>query len=70
MAKAKAKAKKGTKMNAVAQAEKTARPVRLDLSESDHQRLERLARERGLNKASYARQAVLERMKADESGGK
>jgi very-short-patch-repair endonuclease len=66
---AKVKAKKGTKMNAV-QTEKAARPVRLDLSESDHQRLERLARERGLNKASYARQAVLERMKADEAGSK
>jgi hypothetical protein len=46
--------------------ERTTRPVRLDLSEADHKRLERLARERGLNKASYARQAVLERMKADE----
>jgi hypothetical protein len=64
MAKAKAK-----KMNAV-QTEKAARPVRLDLSESDHERLERCARERGLNKASYARQAVLEKIKADEAGGK
>jgi hypothetical protein len=63
---AKAKTKKGTKrMNAV-QTERTVRPVRLDLSETDHERLERLARERGLNKASYARQAVLERMRADE----
>jgi hypothetical protein len=65
MAKIKAKAK----MNAV-QTEKAARPVRLDLSETDHERLERCARERGLNKASYARQAVLEKIKADEAGGK
>ncbi len=65
-----AKAKKGTKRINAVQVEKTARPVRLDLSEPDHLRLERLARERGLKKASYARQAVLERMKADESGGK
>jgi hypothetical protein len=53
----------------VAQTEKVVRPVRLDLSEGDHDRLERLARERGLNKASYARQAALERMKADEGKG-
>jgi hypothetical protein len=66
---AKVKTKKGAKMNAL-QTEKAARPVRLDLSESDHQRLERCARERGLNKASYARQAVLEKIKADEAGGK
>jgi hypothetical protein len=59
-------AKVSKPMNAI-QAEKSARPVRLDLSESDHGRLERLARERGLNKASYARQAVLERMRADEA---
>ncbi len=57
--------KKVAKVNTV-QVEKSARPVRLDLSETDHERLERCARERGLNKASYARQAVLERIKADE----
>jgi hypothetical protein len=41
-------------------------PVRLDLPPADHERLERCARERGLSKSSYARQAVLERIKADE----
>ena len=39
---------------------------RLDLSEGDHERLEQCARERGLTMASYARMAVLERMKTDE----
>jgi hypothetical protein len=58
-------AKGGKRMNAV-QDEKAARPVRLDLSANDHVRLERCARERGLSKASYARQAVLERIRADE----
>ena len=55
MAKAKAKARK---MNAIA--EKPAlKPVRLQLPEPDHVRLEKQARKRGLNLASYARQAVL-----------
>jgi hypothetical protein len=67
---AKAKAKKGASRMATVQTERVVRPVRLDLSEADHERLERLARERGLNKASYARQAVLERMRADEGSGK
>jgi hypothetical protein len=65
-----AKTKKGAKRMTAVQVEKTVKPVRLDLSEADHKRLERLARERGLNKASYARQAVLERMRADEGGGR
>jgi hypothetical protein len=56
--------KRAKKVNTLT--EKSARPVRLDLSETDHERLERCAKERGLNKASYARQAVLERIKADE----
>jgi hypothetical protein len=51
-------------------AERSGRAVRLDLSEADHVRLEKIARERGLNKAAYARLAVLERMMADEGGGK
>ena len=42
--------------------------VRLDLTEADHERLERCARERGLTMASYARMAVLERIKTDEGG--
>jgi hypothetical protein len=61
-----AKAKKGGKqMNAV-ETERVVRPVRLDLSDADHQRLEKAAKEKGLNKASYARMAVLERLRADE----
>ncbi len=40
--------------------EKSGRPGGLDLSETDHQRLERCAKEGVLNRASYARQAVSE----------
>jgi hypothetical protein len=40
--------------------------VRLDLSSTDHQRLERIARERGLTMASYARMVLLERLMTDE----
>jgi hypothetical protein len=61
-----ARAVKTAKRPAAAQVVKTVKPVRLDLTVSDHERLEQLARERGLKKASYARQAVLERMRADE----
>jgi hypothetical protein len=43
-----------------------ANPVRLDLSDRDYARLEQLAERRGLNKASYARQAVMFYMKRDE----
>jgi hypothetical protein len=50
--------------------EKTAGPtrktVRLDLTPKDHARLEWCARDRGLTKAAFARQAVLEQIKADE----
>ncbi len=60
--------KKAKKRVSAKPAARTARPVRLDLSEADHERLEACAKARGLNKASYARQAVLERMKADEAG--
>jgi hypothetical protein len=61
-----AQAVKTAKRPTAAQAVKTVRPVRLDLTESDHERLERAAREKGLNKASYARMAVLDRLRADE----
>ena len=43
------------------------KPIRLELSAADHKRIERAAKERGLSKAAYARQAVLERVKADEA---
>ncbi|MDE2106398.1 MAG: hypothetical protein KGL39_54790 [Patescibacteria group bacterium] len=60
-------AKKTVKKVASDHGETAAKPVRLDLSLTDHQRLAALAEERGLSKASYARMAVLERMKADEA---
>jgi hypothetical protein len=53
------------KRNAV-QDKKVVKPVRLELSEADHERLERCAQAKGLNKASYARMAVLDRIRADE----
>jgi predicted DNA-binding protein len=46
-----------------------ANAVRLDLSDRDFERLERVAEERGLNKASYARMAVLAHIKQDEEKG-
>lgn len=60
-------AKKSPKKAIAVEPERMGRPVRLDLSETDHERLERCAREKGLNKASYARMAVLERLRADEA---
>jgi hypothetical protein len=56
----------GANPDAVEAMPATAKPVRLDLSPADHERLERCAKERGLSKSSYARMAVLERIKADE----
>jgi hypothetical protein len=43
-----------------------ANAVRLDLSDKDYQRLERVTEERGLNKSSYARMAVLAQLRRDE----
>jgi hypothetical protein len=42
------------------------KPIRLVLSAGDHARIKRAARQRGLSLAAYARQAVLERLRADE----
>jgi hypothetical protein len=61
--------KRAKKVQAV-QDEKVTKPIRLDMTVTDYQRLERCAKERGLTKASYAWQAVLERIRADEGGGK
>ena len=62
--------KKAAKVNATKSAPtRTGRPVRLDLTEADHERLEQCAKQIGLTKASYARMAVMERIKADESKG-
>jgi hypothetical protein len=66
-------AKKRVQKVITTQQVRSGRPVRLDLTEADHKRMERLATERGLSKASYARMAVLRQMKADEAeegGGK
>jgi hypothetical protein len=59
-------AKKRVKKVEAVQDEKALKPVRLDLSLADHERLDRLASERGLSKSAYARQAVLNQMRADE----
>jgi hypothetical protein len=45
---------------------RTGKAVRLDLSPKDHDRLEKVAEERGLSKSSYARMAVLSLIKQDE----
>jgi hypothetical protein len=42
------------------------RPVRLDLTEEIHERIETQATKLGLSKASYARQALMERLRRDE----
>jgi hypothetical protein len=42
------------------------KPVRLDMVAEDYERLERCARHRGLNLASYARMAVLALIRRDE----
>ena len=62
---AKKQAGKKTVSTSVKQA-KTTKPVRLDLSPGDYERLDRCAREHGLTKSSYARRAVLKEIKADE----
>jgi hypothetical protein len=63
-----AKKKAAKKMQAV-QEERALKPIRLGLPPADYERLERCARERGLSLASYARQAVLAAIKADEAEG-
>jgi len=66
MVKSTAKAKKKT---AGPQDERLIKGVRLDLSPADHKRLESAAKERGLTMASYARMAVLERLRTDLTRG-
>ena len=48
-------AKKNAGQAKTVRKQKATRPVRLELSATDHDRLERCAEERGLSKASYAR---------------
>jgi hypothetical protein len=45
------------------------KPIRLEMSESDHARIKRAADARGLSKAAYARQAVLQQIRRDEQEG-
>jgi hypothetical protein len=59
---------KATPMDAT-QERRAVKGVRLDLSPADHRRLAKLAKERGLTMASYARMALFERMKDDEGRG-
>jgi hypothetical protein len=59
-------ARKRAKKVTTTQQERVGRPVRLDLTEEVHDRLERQASKLGLSKASYARMAVMERLQADE----
>lgn len=40
--------------------------VRLELSEKDHERLERIAEAKGLSMAAFSRMAVLDRMREVE----
>jgi predicted HicB family RNase H-like nuclease len=60
-------AKKGAKKVKTIQAEPMVKPVRLVLTERDHVRLESMARRKGLSLASYARQALMERLTSDEA---
>ena len=61
MAKKKAKAVQATLEEVGSKA------VRLDLTATDHERLAKCAKERGLSMSSYARMAVLALMKQDEN---
>lgn len=56
--------KRAPKVNATLEMKKT--PVRLDLDATDHERLERWAKRYGLNKSSYVRMALFERMESEE----
>jgi hypothetical protein len=66
-------ARKQTKKVVTTHDVRTGRPVGLDSSEGDHVRLDRQANKRGLNKAAFARMAVLDRLHEEDSkegGGK
>ena len=56
----------GKNMQATAPKRRLGKAVRLDLSERDHERLDRVANAKGLNMASYSRMAILERLRKDE----
>jgi hypothetical protein len=56
------------KVDAV-QERRDVKAVRLELAPGDYERLERCAKRRGLNKASFSRMAVLALIERDEAGG-
>lgn len=58
--------KKARKKVSSTQEKRATMPVRLDLPLIDYERLERCARKRGLSRASYARQAVMDWMNRDD----
>jgi hypothetical protein len=60
-----AKKKAPPKMSATAE-ERDTKPVRLDLSLADHERIERSAKRFGLSKSAYVRQALFRQLEADE----
>lgn len=57
----------GAKVQATAKPRRRlGKAVRLDLSDQDHKRLDRVANAKGLNMAAYSRMAILERLRKDE----
>jgi hypothetical protein len=67
----KAKATGAKKVEAIAAPRRrTGKAVRLDLSDKDHDQLERACEERRLSKSSYARMAVMAFVKQDLEGVK
>lgn len=60
--------KQSDEAGAIRGGQRSGKAVRLDLKPEDFERLERLAEKRGLNKASYARMAVLRLLDEDEAG--
>ena len=63
-------AKRGAKPVNATREEKMVKAVRLDLTPTDHERLDRQARRRGLTKASCARMVILEWLEEQEEGSK
>jgi hypothetical protein len=63
-----AKKKAAPKVNTVAE-EQATKPIRLDLSIKDHERIARSAKRFGLSKSAYVRVALFKQLEADEAGG-
>jgi predicted DNA-binding protein len=60
--------KTGAKEVQAVEERREVKAVRLELPPEDYERLERCAKRRGLNKASYSRMAVLALIEQDEAG--